>query len=309
MRSAETRLAAINRPGLSAVCVSVCSVYSVVTLCWRFATRGAAGIGLASPAAARKMPRVNAESPGRNPPGFLWIVLLGVTGFGAGFFGPMIFVPESNQGPLVGILISGPAGVVLGLMLWLLFRFLPVSGRTQWRLLATLGTILTTGILLAVQPEPATRGYIVSVEIRGHRTPAAAADETVAAWSKRVADVTWAQPRAGWEAQMRTVLTADTGTIVDTVLLRQRTVKVHRKPWNRGRLFATEWQPMGEARSFYFPAGALPVSPAPGSRHDFFLPSDSTAPIRAPDAWPPSDLAGFILLSRLVPVPAEYQRL
>lgn len=38
----------------------------------------------------------------------------GVLGFIIGFFGPMIFAPEANQGPLLGILITGPGGVVLG---------------------------------------------------------------------------------------------------------------------------------------------------------------------------------------------------
>ena len=32
----------------------------------------------------------------------------------AGFFGPLLFSPGSNQGPLLGIFITGPAGFVLG---------------------------------------------------------------------------------------------------------------------------------------------------------------------------------------------------
>jgi hypothetical protein len=40
--------------------------------------------------------------------------ILGGIGFAAGFFGPMIFAPQANQGPLLGIFITGPAGVVLG---------------------------------------------------------------------------------------------------------------------------------------------------------------------------------------------------
>lgn len=39
---------------------------------------------------------------------------LGVIGFLAGFVGPLIFMPDANQGPLLGILITGPGGVVLG---------------------------------------------------------------------------------------------------------------------------------------------------------------------------------------------------
>ena len=39
-------------------------------------------------------------------------LLLGGIGFAAGFFGPMLLAPEANQGPLLGIFITGPAGFV-----------------------------------------------------------------------------------------------------------------------------------------------------------------------------------------------------
>lgn len=40
---------------------------------------------------------------------------LGAIGFGLGFFGPMILAPDANQGPLLGIFITGPVGFCLGL--------------------------------------------------------------------------------------------------------------------------------------------------------------------------------------------------
>ena len=43
-----------------------------------------------------------------------WAAIAGGVGFCGGFFGPMIFVPESNQGPMLGILITGPAGFLAG---------------------------------------------------------------------------------------------------------------------------------------------------------------------------------------------------
>lgn len=39
---------------------------------------------------------------------------LGFIGFAAGFFGPMILAPEANQGPMLGIFITGPLGALLG---------------------------------------------------------------------------------------------------------------------------------------------------------------------------------------------------
>lgn len=45
---------------------------------------------------------------------FLGAILIGGIGFTAGFFGPMIFAPEANQGPLLGLLITGPLGFLAG---------------------------------------------------------------------------------------------------------------------------------------------------------------------------------------------------
>jgi hypothetical protein len=44
-----------------------------------------------------------------------WGVGVGGVAFALGFFGPMILAPDANQGPLLGILITGPLGTLLGL--------------------------------------------------------------------------------------------------------------------------------------------------------------------------------------------------
>jgi hypothetical protein len=68
---------------------------------------------------------------GSMPHGLISSILLGATivgaiGFCAGFFGPIIFTPEANQGPLLGIFITGPLGFVLGgaggFLYWLVKR-------------------------------------------------------------------------------------------------------------------------------------------------------------------------------------------
>ena len=43
-----------------------------------------------------------------------WALILGIVGFLGGFVGPIVFTPEANQGPLLGIFITGPLGVVIG---------------------------------------------------------------------------------------------------------------------------------------------------------------------------------------------------
>lgn len=40
--------------------------------------------------------------------------IVGGVGFALGFFGPILLQPEANQGPLLGIFITGPGGFLLG---------------------------------------------------------------------------------------------------------------------------------------------------------------------------------------------------
>ena len=43
-------------------------------------------------------------------------VIIGGIGFALGFFGPIIATPDSPQGPLLGIFITGPLGFVVGVI-------------------------------------------------------------------------------------------------------------------------------------------------------------------------------------------------
>ena len=40
--------------------------------------------------------------------------LLGLVGFAGGFFGPMLFMPDANQGPMLGIFITGFSSIFTG---------------------------------------------------------------------------------------------------------------------------------------------------------------------------------------------------
>jgi hypothetical protein len=54
------------------------------------------------------------DSNSRLAPVFVGAVLFGGIGLAAGFLGPMVLAPGANQGPLLGIFITGPAGILVG---------------------------------------------------------------------------------------------------------------------------------------------------------------------------------------------------
>lgn len=56
-----------------------------------------------------------------------WALALGATGFVTGYVGPIVLTPGANQGPLLGIFLTGPAGLLLGAVIGLVMKLLGVS--------------------------------------------------------------------------------------------------------------------------------------------------------------------------------------
>ncbi len=59
-------------------------------------------------------------------------VILGAIAFAVGFFGPIIWAPDANQGPLLGIFITGPIGFAVGFA-WGVFREVQRSAKQRER--------------------------------------------------------------------------------------------------------------------------------------------------------------------------------
>ncbi len=242
------------------------------------------------------------------PPGLKWPLLLGAAGFAAGFFGPMIFDRDANQGPLVGILITGPAGVALGLLLLALCTLARTGARTQWRLLkgsATTGVLL---ILALVQPGPAPRGYVMELQIRSCTELASAQAQVIDHWQQRIAKVNWAAARPGWQQDMRQTLGQAPGVIVDVAMRRQLSVWERRKPWDRGELFATAGRPAPDEHSFYYPSGTCSDLSA-GSPPRAFEKYELNGRIQPPSDWPPRELEQILPVSPIAAVPARFEAL
>ena len=62
----------------------------------------------------------------------LWTAITGLVSFVAGFYAPLYFGRESPQGPLFGIVMSGPAGAIIGCVIGLVLSIRHVrSHRTS----------------------------------------------------------------------------------------------------------------------------------------------------------------------------------
>ena len=235
------------------------------------------------------------------------VAALGVTGFLAGFVGPMLVNPGANQGLLVGLFISGPAGAALGLLLALLSRALRLRAATRHALLLAAGVALLLGTLYFCLPAPAHVGDVIEARIEQCDAVDAAADAAAVRWRRALAQTPWAKPPPDWERRARERLADEDGRILTLQVERRRVIYENRRPWNRGVRFSGPWSTVDEAARYY----------AHDARHGCpeylerpvreYFPSDPGGgrPDRPSPEWPPTDPAGFLSLLVLGPVPAE----
>jgi hypothetical protein len=252
------------------------------------------------------LPMEPALRPSAPPSALRWVLILGAAGFAAGFFGPLIFAPDANQGPLVGILISGPGGALLGGLLCALCTLLRVPPSRQWQAIGISSLILAVATVFLIMPKPQLRGDLEEVQILSCRRPIEAADEATKYWDTRMASRPDAA-RPGWREDSREMLQNDEGVILDVDIIRAKTLFEERKPWNKGNILASDWRPVNAQKSYYARyAGASCSEYATGTRtivfNDLFF-------YGVPNlGWPPKKAANFLDLQTLDSVADPYRK-
>jgi hypothetical protein len=234
-----------------------------------------------------------------------WPIALGLTGFAAGFVGPILVNPDANQGPLVGLFITGPGGAIGGLMVGLVARFLPYA--LQRKVLSILCAALAIATLFYCLPETKTLGYIIDAEVTECMAPKDVAQDALTTWQQAVARTTWYTPPADWkQTAMRNVNSAE-GAVLTLNIARRASVLEHHKPWNSGKTTITAWQSTPSNEHYYASDAGDDCSTYLARTRQLYMPFTRAANPNTPDkTWPPTDVPSFLHLMELGPVPGRY---
>ena len=180
-----------------------------------------------------------------------WTLALGAVGFACGFVGPMVFSPDANQGPLLGLLITGPGGALLGAALGLIVGLVRLPQAIARKALLAVSILLAGVTLYWSMPEPRYYANVVDAEIVGCGPPESLRQKAMDYWDGRIAKVTWAAPRTGWKQDFDRMVASDPGVVLDVRVLRESRLYENRKPWNRETFTASPWA-SGDAPTQYF---------------------------------------------------------
>jgi hypothetical protein len=234
----------------------------------------------------------------------LGALALGAVGFVCGFFGPIALSPEANQGPLLGIFITGPAGTFLGALLGAIAGALQLTPSTFRFVLAAAGTVVAAATLYFSLPEPQFRAGLLDAEIASCAPPSSRRDNALAYWDEVLASMSRSQARAGWKEDFDHMLATESAVVLRLRVLRRSRVYENRKPWNRGTLEARPWiSEDPEQIVFATYAGGSCTSYPTGTRAQFLASGETS------HEWPPEILANLLNLQTVEPAPERYRRL
>jgi hypothetical protein len=226
---------------------------------------------------------------------------LGAIGFACGFYGPLAFNPEANQGPLLGIFISGPLGLGVGVFLGSVAAILRLRPVAFVLVLAAAGIVVGTSTLYYSLPKSRWQGFVIDAEVHGCTSADPFVAAAVARWD--TSNPAWRTSRLGWKEDVPRMLQADRGVVLTLLVHRRDDVYAEQKPWNRGRLTSRRLNALPRFQPYFARfAGSSCADYSIGTRR-LFAPQWEASNVSPPDVLP--TLLGLFVLAD---VPPEFQR-
>lgn len=227
----------------------------------------------------------------------VWAVTLGAIGFLCGFFGPMVFSPDANLGPMLGIFTTGPVSLFIGLILGL-------RGYVKISELVIASLIVATVSLSMSMPRPRYIGHVIDAEIRDCKQSTDIIENSVSEWKKFKDEPGWWAKRPGWESGIKRMIDEYPGVVLEMWVYREREIYEQRKPWNRGQINATDWIEVNKSKKYFARLSSSSCTKYSPKIRNMYLPHAEVSSTTPPDILP-----AFLGLYVLRPVPDIYRSL
>lgn len=231
-----------------------------------------------------------------------WFGVLGIVGFLCGFIGPMILAPDANQGPMLGIFITGPTGALLGAVLGVAAALAKLSPQSQSRALVTAAIGVAMITLYFCVPPARLKATVVDAEVRSCVGAETLRAETVDHLDKLAA----ARPvpeHVQWQEKFDQELAAQPGVAIDVHVFRDALVYEKQAPWNKGALFATSWRDDGKDERYFAADQESECTKYPVGSRSMLMVTGITG------TWRPYGIAEMLGLRTAALLPEDYARL
>lgn len=228
-----------------------------------------------------------------------WITVLGIVGFLSGFVGPMLLAPDANQGPMLGIFITGPGGAVLGAVLGSIVGMIGWASSRNRQALYICATLLAVVTLYFCIPSPRYRADVVEGDILTCTVADSLREKTIDSLNKTTAGRPNQKP-IKWDEKFDLAIAEKPGVII--VLHIARFTKGFEKQalWNRGELMMELWRSIDKDVSYFAHYAGNDCSQYPVGMHTTLTATGNIG------IWPPYGTAEMLNVKTVEPLTEKY---
>ncbi len=226
-----------------------------------------------------------------------WPVILGAVGLLAGFVGPLVLAPGANQGPLLGLLITGPGGFLIGLLIGAILRFSGVSDAIDRTALVVVASLF--GAITLYLSFPARRHVVNLIEgdVQTCTDPMSLKEEAVTR-EDEIDALHRYTPKQPWRAEFDRMLREKPGAVILFDVKRARALYVSEARGSPGAPTADPWRQARRSIT-YFAAGFDCSALVRGDTLTLASSGNSRA-------WPPYDIGQLLQLGTATRVSAAH---
>lgn len=229
-------------------------------------------------------------------------LVLGGTGFIAGYFFPLWRIPDSNLGPLLGIIVTGPVGLACGFLLGVAGRLLNLRTATAASLLTACCAALASIAFLMCKPEDIQIAKLVDGTVLKCSAPVEFTDEVIKHWEDSIAINPQKPVTVAWRDDVRRTLESSSGYVAEFGVERTRGIYSARGGSKRGTIYAAPWVPKRGVERFFVTRQMCAADLKPA--RSVYLEDWSEWPTR--ERFPPDDASRLFNFVALKPVLGSY---
>ena len=231
-----------------------------------------------------------------------WMSLLGVAGFLCGFIGPMLLAPEANQGPMLGIFITGPGGAIAGLLLGSIAAMLQWPVPRQKQCLQYCTIVLASVTLYFCIPTPRYQADVVDGAITACTPVDALREKTVDSLNTLHAQRPVPKP-IPWGEKFDQAASAKPGVVIAVRLSRVTQFFEKQARWNRGDLMMKPWVTSDKEAKYFANYLGSSCAPYPLGTQTVLTATGNIG------IWPPYGIAEMLNLKTAEPLSPKHMRL
>lgn len=229
-------------------------------------------------------------------------LILGATGFFAGYVFPIWRTPYANQGPLLGIFFTGPLGFVAGLAIGLLVKLLHVRPLVAGPILLALCLSMTAWVYSMCEPEDRWESELIYGSIENCTAPVKLLPEVLTSWEQSIRINPQKTVATTWREDVAVTLKESSVQVANVRVLGKRPIFIGRHVNNRGHRYAGDWILEGGSSRYFVSSELCGHENSDAAVYLSHLPEWPEH-----ERFPPDDASRLLNLQLLSVPPQEYQ--